>query len=416
MKRIPHIRKVLLCATLLLQLSFVKSQVINYTFGTVTATYAYNTGTATIVVGELPPGIDDAISNPTAIGFPFQYGCSAKTDIIISSNGWLTFNTGCIGSDPNNQLAGNATQIANAERPIIAPMWDDLEVDAAGNVSIKRTGTTPNQILTIEWKKMRWRFSGVGPALSFQVKLYETSNRIDFVYLVEAAGTSTPSASAGLTGAANGNYYSLQNFTNVMSVTTNAGENTNLNAKPLSNQSYSWMPVCALPIELIYFTGENSNGKNNFEWATATEKNNDHFTLEGSGDGINFIELQKIKGAGNSNSIKHYKINRDPDAFFYYRLKQTDYDKTSSYSKTIVIETKHKNIQFIYPNPSSTNFNLYAEESTIIKIYSYTGQLIEELSAEENKTIAFGENYATGIYFVRMGSANEIKTVKLVKN
>jgi hypothetical protein len=401
---------------LLFQYDFSKAQVINYTFGTVAAVYAYN-ATPT-VFPELPQGIDDAITNPKPIGFNFDYGCTTYSQFIASSNGWMTFNMGCIGSDPNNQLAGNATQITNAERPIIAALWDDLDIGAGGNVNYLLTGVSPNRILTIEWKKMLWKVTALAPCISFQVKLYETSNRIDFVYLQEAGALSIPTnASAGLTGAANGNYYSLQNYTNVMSVTNNTGENTNLNAKPASSQSYSWMPVCVLPIELIYFAGENNNGKNNFEWATATEKNNDHFTLEGSSDGINFTELQKINGAGNSNSIKHYQTNRDPDNLIYFRLKQTDYDKNVSYSKTIAIEeSKRKEIKFIYPNPSAANFNLYADEPTSVKVYSYTGQLIEELNANEYKIIVFGENYAAGIYFVKMEYIDGIKTLKLIKN
>ena len=126
MKWIPHINKLFLCAGFFFYLNCYRSQVITYNFGTVTATYAYNS--TPTVFPELPPGIDDAITNPFTLPFTFQYGCVSKTQIIVSSNGWLTFNAGCIGSDPGNQLAGNATQISNAERPIIAPLWDDLDV------------------------------------------------------------------------------------------------------------------------------------------------------------------------------------------------------------------------------------------------------------------------------------------------
>ncbi len=218
MKRIPHIHKLLLCVLLLLRYDFSKAQVINYTFGTVTAVYAYN-ATPT-VFPELPQGIDDAYTNPKPIGFNFDYGCTTYTQFIASSNGWMTFNMGCIGSDPANQLAGNATQISNAERPIITALWDDLDIGAGGNVNYLLSGIGPNRILTIEWKKMLWHVNALAPSISFQVKLYETSNRIDFVYLQEAGALGTPaSSSAGLTGAANCNYYSLQNYTNVISVT-----------------------------------------------------------------------------------------------------------------------------------------------------------------------------------------------------
>src|ERR1700740_1100411 len=98
MKWVPRINKLFLCAGFLFYLNLCRSQVISYNFGTVTATYAYNTGTAVAAFPELPIGIDDAITNPFTLPFTFQYGCAPKTQIIVSSNGWLTFNAGCIGS------------------------------------------------------------------------------------------------------------------------------------------------------------------------------------------------------------------------------------------------------------------------------------------------------------------------------
>lgn len=134
---------------------------------------------APTIIGALPPGIDDAIAPPVTIGFSFKFGCTVYTQFMASSNGWMTFNTGCIASDPNNQLAGNATQTANSERPIIAALWDDLDADAIGNVNYQMFGATPNRTLVIEWKKMRWKVSAVGPVITFQVRLMETSDNIE---------------------------------------------------------------------------------------------------------------------------------------------------------------------------------------------------------------------------------------------
>ena len=405
MKRITHIHKVLLCAGLLFCFNLCRSQVISYNFGTVTATYAYN-ATPT-VFPELPGGIDDALTNPFTLPFPFQYGCASKTQIIVSSNGWLTFNAGCIGSDPANQLAGNATQIANAERPIIAPLWDDLDVaGAGGQVNAKLTGVTPNQILTIEWKKMMWKLSALGPVISFQVKLYETSNRIDFVYLQEASVVSAGSASSGLTGAANGNYYSLNNLSATAVASFNAGEVSTISVKPASNQSYSWTPICALPIELISFTGKNSEDEDFFEWTTATEENNDFFTLEGSADGLSFMELQKIKGAGNSHSNKKYQAKIKTEQLTYFRLKQTDFDKHHSYSETIVLESKRKKNVKVYPNPA--NSILVMEGVNTYVIYSVTG---EEIKKGENNSISLIDvsELPYGLYFVKVNETDRFK-------
>lgn len=407
MKRIPHINKFVLCAGFFLLLNLCRSQVINYTFGTVTATYAYNAGPTMTVFPELPGGIDDAFTNPFTLPFTFQYGCSNKTQIIVSSNGWLTFNMGCIGSDPGNQLAGNATQIANSERPIIAPLWDDLDVSGSGGqVSAQLSGVSPNRILTIEWKRMMWRLSALGPVISFQVKLYETSNIIDFVYLQEASAVSAGSASAGLTGAANGNYYSLNNLSPTAVASFNSGEVTSISAKPANNQSYRWLPVCALPIELISFTGENSGDTHTFNWITVTEKNNDFFTLEGSADGFSFVELQKIKGAGNSQSHKKYQAKLKTDELTYFRLKQTDFDKLHSYSKTIALENKRKGTVKVYPNPA--NSVLAMEGVSAYVIYNTSG---EEIKRGENNTINLVDisDIPDGLYFIKANGTDHFK-------
>src|SRR3989304_10299321 len=95
--------------------------------------------------------------------------------------------------------------------PIIAPLWDDIETGAAGNVNYKLTGSSPNRILTVEWKQMNWDYSATTWGLSFQVKLYETSNRIEFTYLrngTAGANLISPDASIGISGASTNDFYS----------------------------------------------------------------------------------------------------------------------------------------------------------------------------------------------------------------
>ena len=63
-------------------------------------------------------------------------------------------------------------------------------------------------------------------------------------------------------------------------------------------------------------------------WITATEINNNYFTLERSATGINFEPIGYVQGAGNSTSTINYVFkDRDPlNGIGYYRLKQTDFD------------------------------------------------------------------------------------------
>ncbi len=184
-------------------------------------------------------GIDDALSAATAIGFTFQYGCVNYTQFKASSNGWLTLNTAVAGSNTNNNLA------TSTDRPIIAPLWDDLATGSAGNVNYKLTGVVGSRILTIEWKEMEWNYTATTWGLSFQVKLYETSNRIEFIYSRNGTATAnvvSASASIGLGGPTSGDYYSL-NGTGVAPTASKVLETTSLSTKPATGQIYRWDPI-----------------------------------------------------------------------------------------------------------------------------------------------------------------------------
>ena len=100
-----------------------------------------------------------------------------------------------------------------------------------------------------------------------------------------------------------------------------------------------------LPIELLSFAGYSTN-KNDviLEWSTASERNNAHFTIWRSSDGINWSAIHHESGAGNSNeyleySFKDFEIDNNSDLqTIYYKLSQTDYDGNSEVFDPISIE------------------------------------------------------------------------------
>jgi hypothetical protein len=109
----------------------------------------------------------------------------------------------------------------------------------------------------------------------------------------------------------------------------------NLNGPQILNCS-------ALPITLLSFTAEEKNEEIVLQWITASETNNDYFTIERSQDGNIFEAISKIIGAGNSIVTKEYSLidNMPLSGISYYRLRQTDYDGHSTVSEIVVV--KHK--------------------------------------------------------------------------
>jgi hypothetical protein len=83
-----------------------------------------------------------------------------------------------------------------------------------------------------------------------------------------------------------------------------------------------------LPVSLLNFSSQCQNRKVVVSWSTATEENNDYFTVERSPDAVNYQPVGIVNGSGNSSTIKNYSLY-DPDPFSgtsYYRLRQTDFN------------------------------------------------------------------------------------------
>src|SRR6478735_1197780 len=162
-------------------------------------------------------------------GFVFNYEGVNYTQFRATSNGTITFNTTTTSSGTTNELAALATN----SRPLLAPLWDDLDGNATGgsNASYEVTGTAGSQVFTFEWLNWEFNYASTTPVVSFQVKLYEATGKIEFIYRPESGAVNSGSASIGIAGAAAGNFLSLNNFSTSPAVSSTS-ETTSINTKP----------------------------------------------------------------------------------------------------------------------------------------------------------------------------------------
>ena len=211
-----------------------------YSFAASTGTYTQvNDATATRL--NLVEA-DTYLSTAQSIGFNFVYEGITYTQFKMGSNGFISLNSfGTATLSTNNFSTANSTS-----RPIIAPLWDDLDGRSTGSVSaayFEVTGSAPNRVLTVEWRNWEWNYASSTPVISFQAKLYETTNIIEFVYRSETGTPSSGSASIGIgsaTGSGNNSYLNLTSTTtpavsSISSVTT-------LSTKPATGQVYTFTP------------------------------------------------------------------------------------------------------------------------------------------------------------------------------
>lgn len=187
--------------------------------------------------------------------------------------------------------------------------------------------------------------------------------------------------------------------------------------------------VTTLPITLTDFQATQEDRKVNLLWTTASEQNNDYFTLEKSKDGINFTQFDMVKGAGNSSIFTNYSsIDYTPyDGLNYYRLKQTDYNGQYKYSNTIVVEYDESNslkVLNLYPIPTNNFFSIdvYSPSKRTISLFmlDITGRVVYEEKKyinEGNTTININIiDLSNGIYSLKvMDSKGLIQNCKVVK-
>lgn len=200
-------KKLLLASIFVLTSIFAFSQVANYVYTATTSTWASN-ATPTTLIGNSQ---NNAISSATSIGFNFVYDGTTYTQFKASSSGFITFNTASTAAQTTNNLTSSTDKI-------LAVLWDDNKTGLAGNVNYKLTGTSPNRILTVEWLKLAWiTGNNTGGTISCQIKLYETTNVIEYIY--DRSSTSATysltyanSASIGLCGSTAGDFISLSDL------------------------------------------------------------------------------------------------------------------------------------------------------------------------------------------------------------
>jgi len=154
---------------------------------TTIATSCDDVSTGTVVAGV---ATDDSASAITALPFNFTFFATTTGFYSVTSNGFLQLWTSTTGT-PSTEF--NNTAIPNTGDPngFVAPFWDDL-INVTGETTEVRSlvvGTTPNRHFTVQWTN--WRaVGGATTRLTFQAKLFETTNIVEFHYCTLTAGTS----------------------------------------------------------------------------------------------------------------------------------------------------------------------------------------------------------------------------------
>lgn len=356
-----------------------------------------------------------------------NYTASTGTVVYPATSTHSTYNRDIAGIardaasrlNQTNSQSANSNSVVRMQNP---SSLDDLDFlmwgSNGGNLSTRNTVDVDGT--TIKGRMSRvWRAAETGEAgtvtVSFDLAMVGAKTQADLRLLIDRDGDGfADNDVAPLTGTLTGDIFTVTgvNFQNNDYFTIGS---TNLTTTPL-------------PIELVSFNGSYEQPVVVLDWKTASELNNDYFTIERSASGVQFEELGKVPGAGTTSQPRSYSFV-DASPFpkqTYYRLKQTDYNGASEYSEIIRVETSQdkERKMSVYPNPNTgTEITLTLDNHTpfqlnSLEIVSQQNVMLESFTSGTGSanqyTFKFGRQLSRGLYIVRVRYNNKLESVKLI--
>jgi hypothetical protein len=294
-------------------------------------------------------------------------------------------------------MYSDTTTIAPLKRPSVLEYWDVTEVNAAVDATI-----------TLYWENATT--SVINSCASGGNLVVAHYNGTDWESLGNGGGV-TGTCAGGDAG-------------------TVAAGSTSFSPFTFGSTSGSLNP---LPIELISFNALFNGTSVDVNWTTASEINNNYFTIERSIDGINFevvkTNIPSKATNGYSSSILSYAtqdLNNEP-GIYYYRLKQTDFDGKFDYSAVQVVTiTGSTNFLFnIAPNPNagvqvSALITAAENDNVLIQVHDVLGQvlftetIITTANGNNIYTLNFNQQLNAGVYFVTATNNGVTVTKRMV--
>jgi len=179
-------------------------------------------------------------------------------------------------------------------------------------------------------------------------------------------------------------------------------------------------------IELLTFDGRVETEGNQLYWTTATEIDNDFFTLERSLDGVNFQPIADIDGAGTSSVELDYAY-MDTDAPIgraYYRLGETDFNGNYQIASNVVelIRTTSSTDLTVWPVPAITeaiiSWNQTTADKATISVYAADGKLVianvTEVEAGKIEYLMDVQMLPAGMYMLQVTTSDKVMNTKLL--
>ena len=178
-----------------------------------------------------------------------------------------------------------------------------------------------------------------------------------------------------------------------------------------------------LPVTFAAFAGRQDGNSVVLEWTTMSENNNDYFEIERSVDGVNYVTIGYVSGAGNSNGRIDYSFsdNAPEQGQLYYRLSQVDFDGKRDYADKVVALVyagDEADWLTIVPNPTHGLFRVNVSSGMAdgtVRLMSQSGQVVRIFEIDGCEQSLDISDLQDGVYILQYVSNSKVLQHKVVK-
>ena len=325
------------------------------------------------------------------------------------------------------------TSYQHSSQPIIglfvrspAGVWSNLY-----KVASEGTRTRPIVVLNEAEKVIRvvYTISERGGNIVYKESSTDNISFEDEEETLNGAGGQSPDREIVLMRGSYNNVTSTKdNFTN--DIVIMASSASSALGPPVAVSVLAVSNAVPLPVELISFTAKLANDNAELEWRTASEQDNDYFSVESSVDGRVFHPIGQVTGNGTTQLQRRYtftdrNISKYKSEEIYYRLRQVDYNGTFEFSPIRYVSVPGlpdavtlKAFPVPFDDYLQVQVTSNEELASDIVLYNAQGRIMQSQALQLKRginTISFTElSLTSGIYFLKVTTADQQKVLKLI--
>ena len=161
----------------------------------------------------------------------------------------------------------------------------------------------------------------------------------------------------------------------------------------------------SFPVELVYLSAEQWRNAVLLSWQTASELNNEGFTVLRSTDGLAWESLGFVDGKGSTQQASSYSFyDRETiPGRTLYRLQQWDFDGQMTYSPVVELSIVHElqSALSVYPVPATVSLTIEGVKGQA-RLINGQGQVVGQFYTEGSPRVVSIEHLPSGLYYLQI--------------